>query len=426
MLQVSSFRSRQLTAISLTCIHSTASALTLAVLFWSFDSSVVAAPLTGQAAPFNSVSLDPEKISSPPKPTAKQRSQYQGQLPTLPPTPPLGGSGSEPPLINPAPNLEAEPLPIDKWNRYRLGPGDGIYVNVQRFPDLTFQAVINPEGNIVVPLIGSVSVEGLTLQEAQEQIRRSLDQYIVDPVVTLSLLSQRPVQVTVIGEVAKPGFYPLNLPRVSAALLLAGGATTAADLRAVQVRRTLADGSVIEQSMDLFTALKNGGNLPDLRLEDGDAIFIPKLVAGADQEYDRTLIARSTLAKPLISIRVLSYAAGGIGTLNLPSGSTFVDALNGIPLDSANLRKIALVRFDPEQGKAVTRTLDGKGALTGDTSQNVPLQDNDVIVVGRNLVARITYALNTFTQPFRDTLGFLLFFREINNSASDLFGPTRR
>jgi polysaccharide biosynthesis/export protein len=49
-----------------------------------------------------------------------------------------------------------------------------------------------------------------------------------------------------------------------------------------------------------------------------------------------------------------------------------------------------------------------------------------VIVIGRNLVGKITYALNVFTQPFRDVLGFLLFFRQLSDSATDLFGPTRR
>lgn len=80
----------------------------------------------------------------------------------------------------------------------------------------------------------------------------------------------------------------------------------------------------------------------------------------------------------------------------------------------------------PTAKKAVTRELDGKKALTGDLAQNVPLEDNDVIVIGRNLVGKITYALNVFTQPFRDVLGFLLFFRELGNSATDLFGPTGR
>jgi polysaccharide biosynthesis/export protein len=98
----------------------------------------------------------------------------------------------------------------------------------------------------------------------------------------------------------------------------------------------------------------------------------------------------------------------------------------GVNPDGVDLHKIALVRFDEQQKKAVSLTIDGKRALMGDMSQNVALQDNDVIVVGRNLVGKITYALNVFTQPFRDVLGFLLFFRELGNSASSLFGPNGR
>jgi polysaccharide export outer membrane protein len=110
----------------------------------------------------------------------------------------------------------------------------------------------------------------------------------------------------------------------------------------------------------------------------------------------------------------------------LPNGSTFVDALTAIgpSSDNANLRRIALIRFDPEQGKAVTQQLNGKSALMGDISQNVPLQNNDVIVVGRNLIARLTYALSTFTQPFRDVLGFVLFFDSLRDSANNLFRPS--
>ncbi|HIK26746.1 MAG: SLBB domain-containing protein [Oscillatoriaceae bacterium SKW80] len=238
--------------------------------------------------------------------------------------------------------------------------------------------------------------------------------------------SQAPVQVTITGEVTKPGFYSLPpAAKISDAILIAGGTTLRADLRAVRVRRALGDGRFSEEIIDLFTPLQNSQPIPDLRLATGDAVVVSTLPPGEDLAYDRQLVARSTLAKPTISVRILSYAGGNSGTLELPNGSTFADALRGIPLDTANLRKIALIRFDPEQGKAVTLHLDGKQAIMGNPSQNPLLQDNDAIVIGRNLVARITYALNTFTQPFRDILGFLLFFQSLQNSARDLFGPGR-
>lgn len=353
---------------------------------------------------------------------------------------------------------------------YRLGAGDSISVVVQRFPDLSFQALINPEGNIIVPLINTVSLQGLTLDEAQSKIRSLLNRYVVEPIVVLSLVGQRPdlsfqavvnpegnilvpqvgtlslqglsveeaqekirlalsrvvidpivvaslasprpVQVTISGEVFRPGIYPIAsaTPRVADALLTSGGTTINADLRQVQVRRRLLDGTVIAQTVDLYTALQNGSALPNLRLQDGDAIIVPRREIGTDDGYDRNLIARSTLAIPQIRVRVLNYAAGGIANQVLPNGSTFIDALGGINLDTANLRDIALVRFDPERGQAVTQRLDAKKALGGDMSQNVPLQDNDVIVVGRNLIGRITNALNTITQPFFNVQSFIRFF----------------
>ena len=105
-----------------------------------------------------------------------------------------------------------------------------------------------------------------------------------------------------------------------------------------------------------------------------------------------------------------------------------MDALakSGLNPDQANLARVAVIRFDAVQQKAITFELNGKDALMGNPTQNIALQDNDVIVVGRNFVGRITYALNVFTQPFRDVLGFTLFFRQLGSSASNLFGPTGR
>ncbi|AFY50536.1 periplasmic protein involved in polysaccharide export [Nostoc sp. PCC 7524] len=296
-------------------------------------------------------------------------------------------------------------------NRYVINPVVVLALTAQR-PDLSFQAQVSPEGNIVVPQVGIVSVQGLSLEEAQEKIRLSLSRIVVNPMLVVSLATPRPVQVTISGEVFRPGIYGIasSIPRVADALLTAGGSTIGADLRQVQVRRRLMDGSTIAQNIDLYGTLQNDGSLPSLRLQDGDAIIVPRREIGTDDGYDRNLVARSSLAVPQIRIRVLNYAAGGVVTQALPNGSSFVDALGGINLDTANLRDIALVRFDAERGKAVTQKLDAKKALAGDVSQNVPLQDNDVIVVGRNLIGRITNFLSTITQPFFNIRSFLNFF----------------
>ncbi len=430
----------------------------------------------------------PSQRQSPKQPPPPPPSAAKGQLPGQPPPPPPStdfapagfNDGISPQLgrylLGPGDvlGISVQRPP----GRYRLGPGDAISVVVQRFPDLSFQAQINPEGNIVVPLLGTLSLQGLTLQQAQGKIRSGLNRFVVDPIVALSLVGQRPdlnfqvqinpegnivvpqlgtlsvqglsleeaqekirlglskilvapvvavslagqrpVQVTISGEVPRPGIYPISspTPRIADALLLAGGSTTTADLRQVQVRRKLIDGSVVSQNIDLYATLQNSSSLPNLRLQDGDAIIVPRREIGTDDGYDRNLVARSTLAQPQIRIRILNYAAGGIGTQTLPNGSSFIDVLGGINPDNSNLREIALVRFDPERGKAVTQRLDAKKALAGDASQNVPLQDNDVIVVGRNLIGKITNVLTTITRPFFNVESFIRFF--------DIFSGDRR
>ncbi len=284
-----------------------------------------------------------------------------------------------------------------------------------------------------MPLQGVTTFNGLTIQETESLISQIYNQYVVDPDVSVTLVAQRGVEVTILGEVVRPGYYPLGAPQISAALLTAGGTTGTADLRSVLVQRRLPNGQLLEQTIDLFTPLKEGQELPNVALQDGDVILVERLDPAALDDYDRELVSRSTLATPIITVRFLNYGSGNLGgstsgsltAIDLPNGSRFADALVRASLnpDTSNLGEVALIRFDEEAGRAVTTTLDGNEAFRGIPSENPPLQENDVIIVNRTVLAKLTYALNTFTQPFRDVLGFLLFFDELANSSESLFGP---
>jgi polysaccharide export outer membrane protein len=410
-----------------------------AMLFWAAGVTSSKAALSQTPLPPSNEPGQPSPPLQPKRPPtslelveqARQRLRDRGELsvpaPANPAVVPVAPVVVPTMPVRPAIVPPSAAIP-SSFNVYRLGTGDTVSVVVQRFPDLNFQAVIDQEGNITTPLLGKVQLQGLTIDQAQERVRQGVDRFVINPVVLLALTGQRPVLVTMTGEVGRPGQYALQLPRVSSALLSAGGITNRADLRSVRVRRNLKDGSVIEENLDLVQPLKDGTPLPDLRLQDGDVVVVSRLEAGTEKDYDRELVARSALGKGKITVRYLSYVTGRLQQFDLPLGSTFVDALAtiGPSPDNTNLKRIALIRFDPDTKKAITQEVDGKKALTGDLAQNIPLEDNDVIVIGRNLVGRITYALNVFTQPFRDVLGFLLFFRELGNSATDLFGPTGR
>jgi polysaccharide biosynthesis/export protein len=452
--KLSQLWTRRTAASGLLVLHTTASLLTTAVVFqWAGRSAQAQTPMP-PTLPTLEPALPVAQQTPPQRVTAKEmieaarkRLQAQGKLPPdapatvstaptpLPPASPTPPSAIIPasPMPPGAPQAVTVPgltQPVQQpFGTYRLGPGDGVSVFVQRFADFNFQAVVDPEGKITHPLLGKIAVQGLSVEQAQARVKQEVDRFIINPIVLLALTTQRPVQVTVAGEVTRPGLYPLSTQnsKVSAVLLAAGGSRENADLRSVKLRRPMPDGTIVEETLDFFAPLKEGRGLPDPRLQDGDTIVIPKLADG-DLSYDRKVVARSTLVKPKITVRVLSYARGGLNQVTLDNGSNFLDALAvaNINPDGIDLRKIALVRFDEQQKKAVSVQVDGKRALMGDMSQNVALQDNDVIVIGRNLVGKITYALNVFTQPFRDVLGFLLFFRQLSDSATDLFGPTRR
>ena len=441
------FRWNRLIPLTVAGLYGTASTLSGTALLWVIDSGVLASAGVGQTLGdlpasaqnqgdlFNGAatkdiggrSLSHQTEVPPTSLTPRQTIRdHQAQIPTFTPAetfdpnPPGLYYEPVPPLGYPEQPFEVSPP--GQFNRYRLGIGDAIAVTVQRFPDLNFSATIDLDGNILVPLLGKLQIAGLTLEAAQEKIRQGLNRFVVDPQLNMTLTGLRPAQITVTGEVLRPGYYGLAPgSQLLSALLAAGGATTSADLRNIVVRRRSPDGnSFIEQQVDLFTPLQNATSLPDLRLRDGDAVVVLELEVGTTQDYDRTLAARSTLSQPQLTIRLLSYPNGRIGNINLPNGSNFIDALTalGPSLDEANLREIALIRFDPEQGKAVTQKIDGKRALLGDVSQNVPLQDEDVIVVGRTLIAKVNYALRLITRPFTDFLGFRSFF----NNLTDVFG----
>lgn len=417
MSKAPSLKFRQLRAYSLFGLYSAASTLSGALLIW-VGNSLLSTPIAlGQTASPAPESPNYIAQSSTTLPTAqdlldqaRQRLQDRGELPN--PT-----TDSNIPISPSSPQFDV----------YRLGPGDSLFVNLRRFPNLNNQITLDLQGNVILPLIGILNLEDMTIPQARALIDAEFNRYVINPDVSLTLVAQRPVEVTILGEVVRPGLYPLPAPDVAVALVSAGGTTGLADLRAVRVRRTLNGGGgqeVVEQNLDLFTPLNEAATLPALQLQDGDVVIVPTLTARDIETYNRSLVARSTLAQPAINVRVLNFT-GNLTAIALPNGSDFLDAVTTISpsLTDANLRKIALIRFDPQQGKAVIQEFDARDALSGDFSQNPQLEDNDVIVIGRNLVARITFAFNRFTQPFRDVLGFLLFFDSIRDSADNLFRP---
>jgi len=128
--------------------------------------------------------------------------------------------------------------PDEQANVFRLGPGDEIYVLVADQKALSGTFTIGPDGRYVQPVVGSVALNGLTLTEATQQLTARLAGILVRPQVTVSVTKRRPIRISVLGEVQKPGRFEMEYDEsVLSAIARGGGLSEYADPDSIYVVR---------------------------------------------------------------------------------------------------------------------------------------------------------------------------------------------
>lgn len=161
---------------------------------------------------------------------------------------------------------------------YKLGPGDAIRVQVFQNPDLTVEARVSENGTISYPLVGNMQLGGLSIGEAEKRIASALQQggYLKQPQVNINLLQVRGNQVAVLGQVQKPGRFPLETANVRASEMLAaaGGVTPDGDDTLV-VTGTRA-GKPFRKVIDIPQLFSNARHEDDIQLSGGDTLFVAK------------------------------------------------------------------------------------------------------------------------------------------------------
>lgn len=161
---------------------------------------------------------------------------------------------------------------------YKLGPGDAIKVQVYQNPDLTVEARVSESGAIRYPLVGNLQIGGLSIAEAEMRVANELKtrDILKQPQVNIVLLQVRGNQVSVLGQVQKPGRFPLetNTVRVSDMLAAAGGVTpTGDDVLVVSGAR---NGQTFRKTIDIPALFAGTRSDDDILLAAGDTIFVNK------------------------------------------------------------------------------------------------------------------------------------------------------
>src|SRR6266850_5761357 len=163
------------------------------------------------------------------------------------------------------------------FNTYRIGPEDVISVSVFGQDRYSKSGIIvPPSGRISLALIsGGVFVNGKTVDEVAEMIKKSYDEFIIDPQVSVSLDKASSYRYSVIGDVAQPGIRLMSRRlTVTEALGEAGGVLQTGDRSKVVVLRRQADGNLTPIAVNVSAIYK--GKAPDLTyLVPGDQVLVP-------------------------------------------------------------------------------------------------------------------------------------------------------
>ena len=176
-------------------------------------------------------------------------------------------------------SLVFEPnLRIPTPSGYILGPDDELVINVFGYSERTYNVTVNEEGNIYIPQVGPLFVNGLSIEQAAARIKSKLASTIYKAInsgqtrVQISLGKIRSIRVTVIGEAKKPGTLTVSsLTTLFNLLYLCGGPTDFGTYRKIELIR----GNELKRTIDLYAFLLKGDQKDNMLLQEGDVIRIP-------------------------------------------------------------------------------------------------------------------------------------------------------
>jgi polysaccharide biosynthesis/export protein len=317
------------------------------------------------------------------------------------------------------PDLNA---PSASRDAYTLSSGDRINVVIANIPEYsgTYQVLV--DGTVDLPVLGNIDLWGMTTREASEAIAQAYatGEILVQPVVNVILAEANLLDITITGEVNRPGAYsilPTNgeLPTLTQAIEKAGGITQQANLQKIQIQRPQrgADPEVFE--VDLWKLLTEGDINQNVPLRDGDMITLataPVIDVPMADTMGNASFAASTVQVNLV---------GEIhqpGMLQIPPNTDLNHALlmAGGFTSRARRGSVELLRIHAN-GTVSSQRIEIDFANNINAVTNPILRDRDVIIVGRSTLARISDTLGTVLSPIGGA--FSLF-----NLFSPFFAPS--
>jgi polysaccharide export outer membrane protein len=173
----------------------------------------------------------------------------------------------------PAP-VAAVPAPPD----YIIGPDDVLSISFWRDKDLSSDVVVRPDGKISLQLINDLQASGLTPEELRLKVTAAAARFVEEPTVTVVVKQINSRKVFVVGQVAKPGTYPLGGPMTVVQLIaLAGGLNEYADRENITILRAerRPDGEPVSVRINYADLVKRKNLKQNIDLKPGDTVLVP-------------------------------------------------------------------------------------------------------------------------------------------------------
>lgn len=164
------------------------------------------------------------------------------------------------------------------YNTYRLGAADEIAIRVVGQPEYTIErAKVSPLGTVYHPLLGDLEVTGLTIEQLTARMTKELNEYLVNPKVSVALLEANSAKIGVIGDVMHPGILVMSKPmNVLEAILASGGVTDTGSKSDVRVLRQSAGGAAQTLKVNVKRILEGrAGPEENIALQAGDTVIVP-------------------------------------------------------------------------------------------------------------------------------------------------------
>ena len=327
---------------------------------------------------------------------------------------------------------------------YIVDSGDILYLNFKDITIFTGTYSVNVEGEVILPEIGFFSVRGKTIQEIKSQLLEKYKEVIINPNIEVTIYKYRPLNIYIGGEVNRPGLYKLeyqnnlsdqnnnkifdpntqtiglsnsinkitsnNSPKLFDALQKVDGLTNKADLSSIKIVRKNSKtfgGGTIKANIDLIKLIKNGDQSQNIRLFDGDYIFVPE---SDDILLDQIIDINRTNLNPK-SIQV--YITGNVispGSKILRQNTSLVEAIMSaggkLEIGTGNIQFVRLKR----NGTSEKRVFGYSESATKGSYKNPILIEGDLIILNKNLIGKTTSIISEIGTPIISGSGLYKIF----------------